>query len=373
MTADGAPHDPSGGAVQGTAPPEDPWARYGWLLGAIWLVFLAFPLGATFFVDRSLPVRAAGVVLILVFAGVYLHAMWLDDQTERHAACRFPWLHLAAIALIALATTPVIGLAALGLIPFVLSLAGISLPPRQALLLLAAALLLLVVSATVFGDLAEWWFFFLIYPMVTLTLVLIRTLDGSSSRQREAQRLLEIAGERERVARDVHDVLGHSLTVVTVKAELAERLVDVDPERAKAEIAEVRSISREALAEIRATVAGLRVARLTDEIEAAGRALSGAGIALDVAGDPADVDPRHRITLAWALREATTNVVRHSGAGRCEVTLEADRLTVRDDGKGARGHKEGNGIRGLRERVHQTGGAVHIEAADPGTRVVVQL
>ena len=91
-------------------------------------------------------------------------------------------------------------------------------------------------------------------------------------------RELALVAERERVARDVHDVLGHSLTVVTVKAELAERLVDLDPERAKAELAEIQTLSRQALAEIRATVGGLRAARLGDELASARTALAGAGI-----------------------------------------------------------------------------------------------
>src|SRR5690606_543184 len=125
--------------------------------------------------------------------------------------------------------------------------------------------------------------------------------------------------ERERVARDVHDVLGHSLTVVSVKAELAERLVDVDPARARAELVEIQSLTREALAEIRATVSGLRVARLGDELVAARTALTGAGIEADLPENPDVVDPRHRIVVAWVLREAVTNVVRHSGATRCTV------------------------------------------------------
>ena len=133
---------------------------------------------------------------------------------------------------------------------------------------------------------------------------------------------LAIVEERERVARDVHDVLGHSLTVVTVKAELAERLVDLDPERAKGELAEIQALSRQALAEIRATVGGLRVARLGDELASARTALAGAGIEAHVPDDPGAVDPRHRTVLAWVLREATTNVVRHSDADACWVELD---------------------------------------------------
>ena len=231
----------------------------------------------------------------------------------------------------------------------------------------AAWMVLAVVAPLLAGQLDDLWFFLLIYPMVGLTLILISALDQRAGRQRESQQRLTISEERERVARDVHDVLGHSLTVVTVKSELAERLVDVDPERAKAEMAEVRSISRQALAEIRATVAGLRVARLTDELAAAEQALTGAGMRLEVRGSPEEVDPRHRIVLAWAVREAVTNVVRHSGARLCQITLGQDRLSVRDDGRGVSGRREGNGIGGLRERVEQQGGSVSLGPGAPGT------
>lgn len=351
----------------------DPWARFGWLLGAVWLVFLAFPVSAAITADRPPVWRALCLVLVAVFALVYVHGMWVDDNPDR-ARLSGP-AYLGVLGLLTAATVPVLGDGALGLIPFVLAMAGITLPARAALGLLGLAMLLVV--ALWWGLGAQVWIFLLIYPMVTATLVLVRTLDDAGSRRQEATRALEIAGERDRVARDVHDVLGHSLTVVTVKAELAERLVDTDPERAKREMAELRSITRQSLAEIRATVAGLRVVRLTDELESARTTLAGAGIDLTVRGDPAEVDPRHRIVLAWALREAVTNVVRHSGATRVEVDLGPDRLTVRDDGRGLSGAREGNGLSGLRERVEPSGGVVTVAPADPpwpsGTTVGVQL
>lgn len=367
-------HDCSDGEAQGAPPSEhahDPWKRFGWLLAAVWLVFLVFPIGAAVIADVAVGWRVLTIGIILTFAAVYLRGFWADDQ---EGPLRLELHHyLLIMGLLALATVPVIGLSALGLVPFMLSFAGMALPTRPALALLAAAMTLAVVAPLLAGQLDDLWFFVLIYPMVGLTLILIRALDERAGRQRESQQRLSISQERERVARDVHDVLGHSLTVVTVKSELAERLVDTDPERAKAEMAEVRSISRQALAEIRATVAGLRVARLADELAGAGRALEGAGIELVVTGDPEAVDPRHRIVLAWALREATTNVVRHSAATRCEVDLGESTLRVRDDGRGTRGRKEGNGIGGLRERVAQQGGTVSIAAADPGTMLEVRL
>nr|WP_241728651.1 sensor histidine kinase [Nocardioides zeae] len=188
---------------------------------------------------------------------------------------------------------------------------------------------------------------------------------------REVGEEIALVAERERVARDVHDVLGHSLTVVVAKAELAERLVDLDPERAKAEIASIRSLSREALGEVRATVSGLRVARLGDELASAREALTAADIVADVPSDPDVVDPRRRIVVAWVLREAVTNVVRHSGASRCTVELGDARLAVSDDGRGGV-HQPGNGLRGIGERVRAAGGTLTVTSGpEGGTRLEV--
>ena len=208
-------------------------------------------------------------------------------------------------------------------------------------------------------------------------LLLRRMMEGDERRE-EMQRTLAVAAERDRVARDVHDVLGHSLTVVSLKADLAERLVDRDPERAKAEIAAIRSLTRQSLAEIRATVAGLRVTRLADERDTAVEALRDAGIEASVPADVDVVDPAHRITVAWALRETTTNVIRHSGARRADIAWGPTWLEVVDDGRGLRGRREGNGLTGLRERLARVGGTLDVTEGipgphGPGTRVRVEL
>ncbi len=170
-----------------------------------------------------------------------------------------------------------------------------------------------------------------------------RATDSTSSVQGaaagRAAAELALVAERERVARDVHDVLGHSLTVLTVKAELAERLIDVDPERAKSELASIQETARQALAEIRATVGGLRVARLADELEAAplgpGRRRDrDPGSLRSDGGRPPPPD-----VLAWVLREAVTNVVRHAGRRPAVIVSSAPGwLVVTDDGRGPGGH-----------------------------------
>ncbi len=355
---------------------QDPWDRFGWIMGAIWLVFLLFPLTAAARADTWWVWRALAVLAILTFATAYVHGFIRMGRTETWGQVQaFGWRYLVLLVALLLSTSPVIGLEALGMVPFVVAFAMFTLPLAAALGTGVAGLAAAVLLPLWLGMLGETWFLIPIVLLVGASTATVRVLEQRGMEHQAMAGEMALVAERERVARDVHDVLGHSLTVVTVKAELAERLIDTDPERARAELAQIQSLTREALAEIRATVAGLRVARLVDELASAREALTGAGVTVDLPPDPSVVDPRHRITLAWALREAVTNVVRHSGATRCIVALDEDSLTVTDDGAGLRGRREGNGIRGMRERVTGAGGTVAIEPGSGGigTSVRVQL
>jgi len=198
----------------------------------------------------------------------------------------------------------------------------------------------------------------------------MRSID-SLNRMRMAQREVErLAAERERgrVARDIHDILGHSLTVITVKTELAGRLVDVDPARAKTELAEVEALARGALADVRATVAGFRGVSVSGELAAARVALAAVEIALDAPATTDAVAPEHRELAGWVVREGVTNVVRHAKAHRCRIRLEPGRVAVEDDGVGAVASAEGSGtgLSGLRERVDAAGGRLSIGRSDLG-------
>ena len=179
---------------------------------------------------------------------------------------------------------------------------------------------------------------------------------------REAQHELAelaVAEERNRVARDLHDILGHSLTVIAVKAELAGRLVRLDPDRAEREAGEVEELARGALADVRATVGGYRGVSVAAELAEARAALESAGIAprLPVAAD--SVATANRELFGWVLREGVTNVVRHSGAAVCEVAFGADWIQIDDDGAGpaaAPGPATlGHGLAGLAERARSAG------------------
>lgn len=192
---------------------------------------------------------------------------------------------------------------------------------------------------------------------------------------REEARRLAVVAERERIARDLHDVLGHTLTVVAIKAELAGKLVERDPTAARREIEEIRATARQSLAELRSALHGMRSATLASELAGARMALDSAGIAHDVRAESGALPPPVETALAYVLRESVTNVVRHSGASRCAIVLAREageaRLDVRDDGRGYEG-REGMGITGMRQRLMPLGGQIEIERS-AGTRVIVTV
>ncbi len=192
---------------------------------------------------------------------------------------------------------------------------------------------------------------------------------------------LAAVAERERIARDLHDVLGHTLSVIVLKAELAGRLIPIDPARATIEIADVEKTARTALGEIREAIGGYRARGLTAEIETARHTLDAAGVSLltDNAPDAASFTPQEETALALALREAVTNIVRHARAKTCRLRFVTEagrrRLVVEDDGQHT-STREGNGLRGMRERIESVGGQFSLErgiAQNRGTRLVIDL
>ena len=181
--------------------------------------------------------------------------------------------------------------------------------------------------------------------------------------------------ERERIARDLHDLLGHTLSVIALKSELASKLADRDQARAIQEIREVERISREALSEVRAAVEGYKSRGLSGELREAQQVLASAGVRLDAAVADVSLLPLQEAALALALRETITNVVRHARASVCRVALGLDRgevvLTVEDDGAGGP-LREGNGLAGMRERVTAAGGTLKVDWAR-GVKVSVRF
>jgi len=239
-----------------------------------------------------------------------------------------------------------------------------------------------LVVFTVGGTVEDYWF-------VALVTVSIGVMMSAFARQIDALRRLRnaqgeiarlaVVEERARFSRDMHDVLGHSLTVVTVKSELARRLVPVDPARATEEIADIERLSRSALADLRAAVAGYREMSLSTELASAQASLAAADIEAHLPRNGEEVDPDLRELFGWVLREGVTNVIRHSGSRNCWVTVGPDRLDIEDDGRGsglagtpapvgssvAPAQPPGSGLAGLRARAAQVGASIAVE---PGSR-----
>ncbi|HEY4010896.1 MAG TPA: sensor histidine kinase, partial [Acidobacteriaceae bacterium] len=190
---------------------------------------------------------------------------------------------------------------------------------------------------------------------------------------------LAAVAERERIARDLHDVLGHTLSVIVLKAELAGRLLERGEEvqRAAQEIADVERTARSALAEVRDTIGGYRARGLAAEIENARNVLLAAGVHLQLEGLPASGTLRatEETVLALSVREAVTNVVRHAQARTCRLRFTEQNghhlLLIEDDGTHTVA-REGNGLRGMRERVESLGGTLQLDRQQ-GTRLVIEL
>ena len=346
------------------------WLALGF--SAPWLVFLLMPLDSFLTTPELAPVRWAGVALVALFAVVNCSAYavpWLVPvaSTVRRSVI---WTVLMAL--------PVAGLTVLRLESAYVVLLSFSMyfvafwifgtiAPYRLRLTVAASMgaICWLTFVTVSGfDFSSHGGIALFIGAPLLGLLGFSYLIELGERADVARASLALSEEREEIARDVHDVLGHSLTVITLKAELAQRLLEIDPARAGAEMEAIAQLSRASLAEVRSTVTRLRVPDFSGEIEGAGRALQTAGIraelpeaqsALAVAGVNAKL-------FSWVLREAVTNMVRHSGATAARVRLSATGLDIIDNGVGV-GDARGNGLTGMAQRVAASGGSVVIETA----------
>ena len=336
----------------------------------VWLVYLP-----TMFITPVIEQSPASVWFLtgaacIAFLPLYFRAFW--------ARGREFYVIVAAIGVLGALLT-LVNYSGLALFIYAASFAGTRRPPRLAFSLLALITVVIVAEALLLDlhPFAWAWsvLFVWIVGGVNTHYASVRTADIQLRRAHEEIEHLATVAERERIARDLHDVLGHTLSLITLKASLASRLADRDPARAIEEIRDVERISRDALAEVRAAVAGYRDAGLAREVENAKTMLGVAGIEAQVHAQPIDLSATEEAVLALAVREGVTNVVRHSRASTCTITVSGDesfrRLTIVDDGGWKRG-PHGNGLTGMRERIELIGGALTI-ATEPGTRLMIEL
>jgi two-component system sensor histidine kinase DesK len=346
---------------------------FGWLMAGVWLFFLNKPFEDILKHD-NMAERVLGLAAITLFVVAYMGFFWYA-RARNMARVKAPiglqigfvvvLLGLGALML------PAAGESALTTLVFVEAMGMMVLPLRVGVglgvgLLALAELVLRTVPgwkddgsyslAIVLGGLA----------VFAMRRAMLRSVELALARKEFAE--LAVQEERGRFARDLHDILGHSLTVITVKAELAGRLIEANPERAAAEVADVEGLARAALADVRAAVAGYRELSLAGELVSARSALQAAEIKAEVPTVMDEVPEANRELFAWVIREGVTNVVRHSGAKKCTVRLDAKQVEVLDDGKGPTpgGGASGHGLVGLRERADEAGASLQIGTAPGG-------
>jgi two-component system sensor histidine kinase DesK len=307
----------------------------------------------------SLKVWALDIAGYLVFCLLYFGLFWL----ERPKAL----VHIGGLILLGLLFLPYNGGAA-GFFIFAAAFVPFSTNTKR-----TAILGILAISAAAFVEASllhlDWWttkFWACVFPLtVGGSNVFFAERNRMNCKLRKANEELEHlakVAERERIARDLHDVLGHTLSVITLKSELAGKLIDRDPERAGKEIREVESISRQALSDVRDAIRGYRSKGLVAELAQAKSTLETAGLAVQCdAATSMQLPPMQESVLSLAVREGVTNVVRHANARNCRLRIEQQngmcRLEIADDGQGF-ATMEGNGLRGMRERVEMLGGTL---------------
>jgi two-component system, NarL family, sensor histidine kinase DesK len=355
--------------------------KWAWLWSAIWLIYLAEPIQTAWRSD-SPALRALGVVTVGLFAIVFIVAFWGMRLLRRRGREISPALRLGVLALqvaLAAATVPAVGEDALGMLVYVVVTAFFAVPLRAATAIAGGAILLvLVLPHAVPGWETKYNLAFSVFAasvaMWGILQIVERNFQLAAAHSEIAR--LAVANERNRFARDLHDLLGHSLTVVTVKAELAGRLVRLAPERAETEIAELECIARGALRDVRDAVAGYREVVLAGELASARTVLSAAGIEAELS-DAVDQVPADRQELfGWVVREGVTNVVRHSSAKRCRIRITPTAVEITDDGRGpAEGPATtGHGLAGLRERAEAAGGSLSVgRSAEGGFAMSVRM
>ncbi|MEU0071184.1 histidine kinase [Streptomyces sp. NPDC006332] len=350
----------------------------------VWLVFLSPIVHDLASGHHTAGGTLAGSLGLVVFVGIYLTLVF-RNMSRSALPARLVGALIALLGALAILLSVTLGPHWLGLFVYVSVACGATLPLRAAywtIPLTAGAMTLvglyvgeddalnLVITLLLIG-----------FAMTGVRQLVRTTVELRQARATVAQ--LAANEERLRLARDLHDLLGHSLSLITLKSELAGRMLPAHPDKAAQQVADIEQVSRQALVDVREAVSGYRRPRLADELAGARVALTAAGITVEVPAEPGleGVGEDSESALAWALREAVTNVVRHSGAGRCTVDLVRRQtldgpvleLSVEDNGSGGPGAAAGNGLTGLTERLEKAGGSLDAGGTRHGFRLVARV
>ena len=368
------------------------WRLYAYF----WFACLVFPLFSLIKTPSSGFRLFIAVFGIIIFVSTYFWVMWPHPASDRaRTRLKLP----SAIALVTGLTALVLflsitnGSTFLWLFIGASAIAGMTLSFRNASLAVMSLTLLtgaanVVLDRTITS--ANW---LQIIPLALLVRGLGLDMIGFvrlSDALRELQKAREdlarqaVTEERVRMARDLHDLLGHTLSLITLKSNLAGRLLDKDPGAATQHVHEVERVARQALREVREAVAGYRQQTLRAELDGARQILEAAGIGCTIEHEPQALPLDVDIVLAWTVREAVTNIIRHSRARHCLIRIVSDdayvRAEIRNDGPPRTESprvERGNGLAGLAERLAKVGGTLDAralpESEGPGFQVKAEI
>ncbi|GLJ62860.1 two-component sensor histidine kinase [Microbacterium barkeri] len=350
---------------------QGPWERWGWLMAVVWMVFLIYPVMSL--VNSTAPIgwRVLGWATTVGFAVLYVVGFVRGMRGEWHRPAPSIVVIFWCLIACAAATVPAIETQALSFLPFVMAYASYGLGRWWHWAVNAVSIALAIGAILLTGRLSGHAQLLAIMLMLAVVNSVNTWLIRRSIAAEELRVQLATTEERASVARDVHDLVGHSLTVVKLKAELASRLVDRDPERARAELDAIVRLATEAIAGVRSTVTGLQGVGFADQLVSSRAALETAGLDVETVGAADALSPAQSLPAAWILREATTNILRHAGARRARIEVAPGTLVIEDDGSGTSA-PPGNGMRGMAERATAAGATLSVEARGAGgTKVSV--
>jgi two-component system sensor histidine kinase DesK len=360
----------------GADPPRPPFAGAAGVALFAFLLFIGFPLYTLFAADLGPLHLGLALTGLVVFVASYLATMWATGQPLRGRAAARAMAPMAAVAL-ALALDNSARWSMLFI--YVAAAAGLRLAAPWSIRAIGACAVAAGVTGAISGQDVSNTVTYVIYTVGIGFLLLgyahLLAVNAELEAAREKIARLAVDEERLRFARDLHDLLGHSLSVIALKSELARRILPDRPEQAGREIDDIERVTRDALGEVRDAVSGYRHMTLSDELAGARTALAAAGIDSSVERAGVDLPAQADSMLAWAVREGTTNVIRHSQAHRCAIRITANGASavveVADDGLGGsagdgRGSSAGTGLAGLTERIEHDGGALEAGTAPEG-------
>src|SRR5690606_30017253 len=333
------------------------------------VVFVLIPI-AVGWIDYPGPSMVLATVLLLLYAVLFAATTGIALYPQR---TKLLWFALCTIVLLAL--IPVIGVSVLYMVMFQAMTHVILLPWHWAVPSMLTMSLTVMILAFVAGQ-----------PIAAGFAVMGTVMAwgiGYGIRQQHLQEQLEaaqrrnavlaVAAERERIGRDLHDLVGHSLTSLTISAQLARRLIDTDPDAARDQLVQIEGTVRQALADVRATASGMQSIRAASEIASARTVLTTVGIHAQVPTALPPLPDDLAELFGYVIREGVTNIIRHSRATTARIDVDEDSVTIADDGIGIPAGASRTGLRGLEARLALAGGRLEVASSETGTRLTARM